>query len=697
MRFQVGTDVGGTFTDLWVVSDAGRSEVVKTPTTPDIIGGIIDAFAIAADRFGVTVAEFSAGMERIGHGTTAGLNALLTGDLAPAGLIVTQGFADTLEIGRLKRQVAGLSELEIGDYLQRGRFEPVIPRTRIIGVPERIDRTGKVLLPLDEDATRNAVRRLLATGVEAIGVCTLWSIVRPDHELQIGRIIEEEAPGVFVCLSHESAPGLGEYARMSTTAVNASLAPVMSRYFSQLDAAFSAEGARTPVHVMTSTGGSLGTTEVTNVPAAALLSGPAAAVVSSQQMAAALGFDRVLTIDMGGTSFDVGTIIDGVPLMRSEVTIAGADVRFPAIDVATIGAGGGSIAEVRMGALRVGPQSAGADPGPACYGRGGTRPTVTDADLILGVLGADDFAGGRMTLDIRAAREALGREVAEPLGLTVEQAAWGIRRVLDSRMADLLRSVTIERGHDPREFVLVANGGQGPTHAWGLAAEIGIRTIVVPPTATVQSAVGTGTTDLRRSEEQPVYLRIAFGADPTEEQASQLAEAVQTATSRAVEPLAEVVGSSAVSVRTTVAIRFRGQAHHLDIQLEGAIDVKAIQAAMDAFEREYEMLFGPGSSFREAGFEVLSVRTVATGFLPKFEVSPPTDRLQQSGAREVVFEDPDSPLKVPVFRTTRPAPDQGLRGPALIVYPGQTAVIPPGAEMTVDRFGNLTIQLGDGP
>src|SRR5690606_13969938 len=330
MRFQVGTDVGGTFTDLWVVSDAGRSEVVKTPTTPDIIGGIIDAFAIAADRFGVTVAEFSAGRERIGHGTTAGLNALLTGDLAPAGLIVTQGFADTLEIGRLKRQVAGLSELEIGDYLQRGRFEPVIPRTRIIGVPERIDRTGKVLLPLDEDATRNAVRRLLATGVEAIGVCTLWSIVRPDHELQIGRIIEEEAPGVFVCLSHESAPGLGEYARKSTTAVNASLAPVTSRYFSQLDAAFSAEGARTPVHVMTSTGGSLGTTEVTNVPAAALLSGPAAAVVSSQQMAAALGFDRVLTIDMGGTSFDVGTIIDGVPLMRSEVTIAGADVRFPA-------------------------------------------------------------------------------------------------------------------------------------------------------------------------------------------------------------------------------------------------------------------------------------------------------------------------------------------------------------------------------
>lgn len=696
MSFQIGTDVGGTFTDLWVVSDSGESEVVKAPTTPDIIGGIMNALALAAERFGLATDEFCAGLGRIGHGTTAGLNALITGNLASAGLIVTDGFADTLEIGRLKRQVAGLSEMEIGDYLQRGRFAPVIPRTRIVGVPERIDRTGTVLLPLDEEATREAVRLLLQSGVEAIGVCTLWSIVRPDHELQIRRIIREEAPDVFVCMSHESSPGLGEYARMSTTAVNASLGPVMGEYFSKLDAAFAAEGARTAVNVMTSTGGSLNAREVTEIPAAALLSGPAAAVVSCIDVASALGFDRVLSIDMGGTSFDVGTVIDGVPLMRSELTIAGADVRFPAIDVATIGAGGGSIAEVRMGALRVGPQSAGSIPGPACYGRGGLRPTVTDADLVLGVLGADDLAGGQIALDAEAAHQALHREVAQPLGMTVEQAAWGIRRVLDSRMADLLRSVTIERGHDPRDFVLVANGGQGPTHAWGLAGELGIRTVVVTPTATVQSAVGTGTSDLRRSDEQPAYLRIPLGAQVTDQQVERLGDAVTSASGRAMEPLVGLVGSGAVTVRTTVAIRFRGQAHHLDVPLgDGDLGTEVIMSLLDRFEREYELQFGPGSSFREAGFEILSVRTVATGNLAKFAVASPTDLLERSGEREVVFDDPNRPVKVPVYRVSQPAPGQKVAGPALIVYPGQTAVLPPASTATTDDLGNLVIELGN--
>ena len=298
---------------------------------------------------------------------------------------------------------------------------------------------------------------------------------------------------------------------MSTTAANAALRPVMGAYLASLDAALRSAGLRVPVQVMTSAGGVARAPDVAREPVAAIMSGPAAGVIACQKLGRRLGIDRLLTIDVGGTSFDAGAVVDGQPLMRSQLSVAGADIQRPALDVGTIEAGGGGVARVDRQVLLVGPQSAGAVPGPVCYCRGGTRVTATDADLVLGILAEDGFAGGTLRLSRRAAEAAIAEQIAGLLGLSTVEAAWGIRQVLDSKMADLLRSVTIERGHDPREFVMFANGGQGPSHAWALCRELGIATFVVTPTATAQSAVGTGTSDLRQSAERPCFLRIPPG------------------------------------------------------------------------------------------------------------------------------------------------------------------------------------------
>ncbi|MFW6090098.1 MAG: hydantoinase/oxoprolinase family protein, partial [Gemmatimonadota bacterium] len=413
----------------------------------------------------------------------------------------------------------------------------------------------------------------------------------------------------------------------------------------------------------------------------------------SRALGASLGHQRILSIDVGGTSFDVGVIIDGEPLMRSGLTLAGTDIRHPTIDVATIGAGGGSIAEAEHGALRVGPQSAGAEPGPACYGRGGTRPTVTDADLLLGVLAPEDFHSGGIELDVAAAEKAVRTHIAEPLGLDVRRAAWGIRRVLDSRMADLLRSVTIERGHDPREFVMYANGGQGPARAWALAREIGIRTVVIAPMATVQSALGTATTVRRRTSERSVHIRLSDGTAISGTSVDLLAA---TAT-ELIHTVVEALGSERdeLELDLSAAVRYRGQAHHLDVPLAGVPgEAGHIAELLGRFERDYEALFGRGAAFPEAGYEVLSVRATGTLPLPMIAEPQPADDLTPAGDRQIVFDDPDSARTATVYHAELPRAGQRIVGPAIVVFPGQTAVVPPGATAETDRRGNLILDLG---
>jgi N-methylhydantoinase A len=695
VAYFVGTDVGGTFTDLWVSESSGQTRVFKTPTTKDVLGGVIDAIGIAADAFGQSFNDFCSRIERFGHGTTVGLNALLTGNAAKTAILTTKGFGDTLEIGRLKRQSTGLNETEVIDSYLRNRFPPLVHRRLIIEIEERIDTNGNVIRQLDEKQARAAVRKLKDDNIEAVAVCTLFATINPVHEKRLQEIIREELPGTFVSVSHEISPNVGEYARMSTTAANAALGPLAGRYLTKLEETLQQAGMRVPVLMMTCAGGVLPTRVLNDRPAFALFSGPAAGVMGSKTTGEQIGLRNVLTTDIGGTSFDVGVIVEGRPIMRSEISVGGADMRVHSIDVDSIGAGGGSIASVSAtGELLVGPRSAGSTPGPVCYGRGGIEPTATDADLVLGVLDPDNFLGGRMKLDLDAARRAIDERIAKPLGMSVTEAAWGIRKILDSKMADLLRRMTLERGYDPRDFTLFANGGAGPSHAWVLSAELGLDSFVVPATATAQSALGTGTSDLGFTTERPTYIRIQPGRSPNDVELKRINDGLAECLADVKANLALASAKTNVQIERFIAVRFRGQTHHLDVPVEDSVfDLAAFRKAAADFDRQYETLFGHGASYSGAGYEILSVRVTGTGALPPPTPSTAGDELRPVKTRRVVFDDPTAAVETTIYLTTFPKAGTEVSGPCIIEFPGQSVVVPPGARAHADKFGNLHVRL----
>jgi N-methylhydantoinase A len=586
-----------------------------------------------------------------------------------------------------------MNEVEFTDAFLRNRHAPLVPRSRIVEIDERIEISGKVIKPLDEAQARAELKKLKADGIEAIAICTLWSTHNPAHEKRLRELVKEEMPGAFVSVSHEISPAVGEYARMSTTAANAALGPLAGRYLSKLEATLREAGMKVPVLMMTCSGGVLPTSVLNDRPAFALFSGPAAGVMGSQAIGAQIGLKNVLTTDIGGTSFDVGVVTEGKPIMRSEIALAGADIRVHSIDVDSIGAGGGSIAQVQFGELRVGPQSAGANPGPACYGRGGKLPTATDADLVLGVLDPNYFIGGRMKLDVAAAERAIEEHVAKPLNMSVIEAAWGIREVLDSRMADLLRRMTVERGYDPRDFALFANGGAGPSHAWVFAEELGLDGFVVPASATAVSAFGTGNSDLGFTAEAPTYVRVRPGGSPSEEQLKKITAAIESSAKEVRRNLELAAASGNVRIEPQVSIRFRGQTHHLDVPIkEGVFDQASFKDVVARFESMYETLFGRGAAFSKAGYELLSVRVVGAGALPPPALATEGEALEPVGKRKVVFRDAKKPVETAIYRTTFPKADAEVDGPAIIEFPGQSVVVPPGAKAKADGFGNLHIK-----
>lgn len=698
MGIYIGTDVGGTFTDMWVAEPGRPAAVIKSPTTADVMGGVINCVRLAAEATGRSFESFCSQIERFGHGTTVGLNALLTGASARTAVLTTAGFGDTLEIGRMKRQTAGLSELEVCDWLLHERFKPLVPRQLVIEVDERIDANGRVVKPLDLETARKtlAVLRDRKEPIEAVAICTLWSCSNPVHEIALRGLVDKELPGVFITLSHDISPVVGEYARMCTTVANAVLGPIAGRYLSKLEGTLRKAGMKVPILMMTSAGGVLPTSALDSRPAVAIFSGPAAGVMGSMAIGRQRQQRNILTLDIGGTSFDVGVIVDGQPMMRSSIGLAGADISVPSIDVASIGAGGGSIASVEFGELRVGPRSAGSLPGPACYGRGGAEPTSTDADLVLGVLDAEYFIGGRMKLDLAKAQAAIEHHVARPLGIDVRSAAWGIREVLDNKMADLLRRVTIERGHDPRDFVMFANGGAGPSHAWVLARELGLDGFVVPAAATVQSAFGTANSDLGTTVTTPVYVRVGGGNVPSATEFQRLTLAILGAVAEGRRSLSAAAAGT-LRFDTAVAIRYRGQTHHLDVQVPTLAEGEhfgdaAYQGALTRFEYEYGLLFGKGAGSAAAGFEILSIRVTCKGALPVPEAQNAATPVERIGSREVIFDDPKRPVLTAIHRTTQPPAGSRMDGPCIVEYPGQSVVVPPGAVAIADDHGNLEVK-----
>ena len=631
---------------------------------------------------------------RFGHGTTVGLNALLTGRAARTAVLTTKGFGDTLEIGRMRRQTSGQSEAELTDFTLRNRNPPIVPRQLVFEIEERIDSKGYIVMALDEPRVRAALAGLNEAGVEAVAICLLWSTANPVHELALRDLVTDVVPKAFVCLSHELSPLVGEYGRMSTTAANAALGPIAGRYLEALENILRTAGMRVPLLMMTNAGGVLPVASIGDRPVFTLFSGPAAGVVGSAVMGRKLGLDNVLTSDIGGTSFDVGIIARGKPILRREISVAGADIRVPSIDVESIGAGGGSIASVRFGQLTVGPMSAGANPGPVCYSRGGLEPTVTDADLLLGILDADNFLGGRMRLDVQAAARAMQEKVAQPLGIGTLEAAWGVREVIDSKMADLLRRMTIQRGYDPREFTLFANGGAGPSHAWAFARDLGLGGFVVPAAATAQSAYGCGNADLGVTKECAVYLRAGPGAEPDARAVAAIDTTVRTLEKEAMAELVRAGAQGEITVERLLAVRFRGQSNVIDVVLDAArFDADAFAALTKKFEGIYEVLFGRGASYGGAGHEIVSARAIARGV-----VQPPAARaqgkpLESAGARRVVFDNPAASIETAIYKTRYPAPDVKVDGPAIIEFPGQSVVVPPRGSAVADKFGNLHVSI----
>lgn len=700
-RFWIGTDIGGTFTDMVVIEPSSGVRVFKTPTTPaDRSLGVIEGFQLAAAEYGLSLAEFCRRVVYFAHGTTAATNALIERKGVPTGLLTTRGFGDTLLIQRAMGSWTGIGDAS-GHYSQRRNPVPIVEKRNILEIDERIDFAGDEIVPLNGEQVREAARLLRARGCEAIAICFLWSFVRPDHEQQAAAIIREEWPEVFLTLSSEIAPVIGEYERTATAVINSYLGPVIHRYVGLLEDRLHEAGFTGDFAVMDSGGGVMHAREAAQRAVNMLTSGPAGGVLASVALARRLGYPNVLTSDMGGTSFDVGLIVEGEPLVETFSQAGHYHLACPRIRVTAIGSGGGSIARVEDGILRVGPESAGADPGPACYGRGGTLPTVTDADVVLGIIDPDYFLGGRIPLRRELAEEAIRRVIAEPLGMTVAQAAAGIRSVADNQMADLLRKVTVEQGYDPRDFVLFAYGGAGPTHAYAFAREAGIGTIVVPSTATAHSAYGAVSSDQYRAfqlsdpQRTPPHSRRASEHLDVDRINAKFAELEARCR-------AAMGDDPRLRLSRVLYFRFRRQTHELPIPVPaGGLRPEDVDRLAEEFHERYERIYGKGTSLPEAGIEINTYRV--EGRIPT--PAPVTDAPRVGGhhsslagallgRRDVDFG--GTVMATAVYRGEDLPAGTRLMGPAILEFPGTTVVIGPGQAASVDAEGNVLIRVQPG-
>ena len=698
--YRIGVDVGGTFTDCVCLSEEGVPITAKVATTPaDPSRGVIAGVEALAAKVGLPVEEFLAETERFVHGTTVGTNALVERRGTRTAILTSRGHEDTFIVGKVFQKRVGVSER---DMVHMSRLEfadpPLVPRNRIRGVAERVDYKGAVVCPLDTEDVLRAGQEFVAAGVQAVAVCFLWSFMYADHEQRAAEILRGIDDGLFVACSHEIAPVLGEYERLTTTVLSAYLGPAMNTYLSALEGALRQRGYRFSLLVMQASGGLAPAADTRRNPVTALDSGPVGGIMGATFLGALAGRDKLICTDVGGTTFDVGIVESGRPQIESTPVVDKYQFRATKVQVTSIGSGGGSVAWVDdTGVLKVGPRSAGADPGPACYGRGGVEATVTDADVVLGYLDPDNFLGGAMRLDAEAAGAAVDR-VAERLGLTRLQAADGIRRILDSQMADLVRRTTIERGYDPRDFTLLAYGGMGPTHAARYAADLGVAEVLVPADATAFSALGMLAAPLLRVYETSAPRRSPLGAEDAQAISALFADLEKRAL-RDFET--DEVLAADVELRRIVLVRFQMQVHELEIEVPGgALDTDALDRLEQDFITAYTDRYGRDSAYAEAGLELVSYRLEARARQERLELraqatggSSPVP----TGTRRAWFPELGDWAEVAIFAEQALSAGVTIQGPAIIERMGDTVVLPPGTTASVDEIGNLLLKLPEAP
>ncbi|MFH1929386.1 MAG: hydantoinase/oxoprolinase family protein [Chloroflexota bacterium] len=687
MTYRVGIDIGGTFTDGVIITSAGEMHVVKAPSTPaDSSIGMFDCLRKAADVVDLELGAFLNQVELLVHGTTVATNTMLQYNGAKTGLITTEGFRDALEMRRAHKE-------DIWD-LSLAPPPPIIPRYLRVGVKERINYAGEIITPLDEDDTREAVRQLKAQEVQAIAVSTLFSFINPFHEQRIREIILEEFPQCYVSISSEILPQVREYERTSTTAVNAYVGPVLGRYLRNLQDRLAGAGLKREVLVTQSNGGIMSASYGAEHGAATLLSGPSAGAVGGTFFAAEMGEPNLIVMDMGGTSYDVSLIKDGAFSMTTEGEIARYRVALPMIDIHTIGAGGGSIAYVDKGSmLKVGPESAGADPGPACYGKGGTRPTTTDANVVLGYINPDFYLGGELTIDREAAEETVRQEIAAPLGIDPIEAAYGIYRLVNTNMADATKVVSVEKGHDPRGFALVAAGGAGALHGSKIAQIVGIPRVIVPKTASVFCALGMLESDLKHD-----YVRTMWGPldalDLTE--LNHIFNEMETEARDILE--AEGIPPERITIERGMDLRYLGQHHEVPTVVpDGDLTAEILPDIAGRFHAAHERLFL--YSEPESPLESINVRVTAIGTIPKTSLAPWPAGGPDAGAaiketRQAYFVDAGGWVDTPIYDGSKLRAGNRIAGPAIIEEVTTTIVICPHDQAEIDQLGNVVIDVG---
>jgi N-methylhydantoinase A len=651
---------------------------VKSPSDPaDPVAGLRSCLDLLAQELGIDRRSLLSRTAKLAYGTTQAANVVVEGKAARTGFITTRGFRDTLIIAGIGRERIGI---DLGD----SRAPSLVPRRLIREVRERVDAGGTELAPVNVDDVRSAIEFLEQEGVEAVGVCLLWSFRNPTHEEQVATMLRDHN-GWFVTTSAEVAPLLGEYERSATTALNAGLGPPIAGHLQGVEKDLRADGLAAPLLVMQSSGGLLPVAEALRRPVTLLASGPAGGVLAGKLIADAMGIANALCVDMGGTTFDLSMITDGEYAARDRTEVAGQELFLPAIDVRSIGAGGGSLGWVDHGVrLKVGPRSAGARPGPACYGRGGTQATVTDANCVLGRLNPDGLAGGRLPLDPAAATGALGALGAE-LGMDAVETAEGMITIVDAAMADAIRSQTVRRGIDPAEYTLIAFGGAGPLHVAALARELGISTIVVPSLAPVLSAYGVAASDIRH------VLAV------TEARSVDDVDALAAAYSRLEAEAERLLDADGIpperrGLVRSAQVRFGGQLHAVDVAVGDGPVATALERIAEDFVARYERLFGPGTGSVGAGIEVITVRVDGIGRSPYPSLERMPDRSRQApaeGRRKARWDG----RWWEATRHLEAAAGDSLTGPAVVDLPGHTVWIPPGVKARVDGFGSVVMEV----
>jgi N-methylhydantoinase A len=675
-------DVGGTFTDVTLADAAtGKTWITKTPSTPhDLSVG----FMTGIQKILTLGSSGSADIMRVFHGTTTATNAILEGKTAPTGLLTTKGFKYVLEIGRHDIPREG----NLYGWIKPTR--PVTP-DRIFEVSERLDVSGQVLTALDEDNCRQAVQRLRQLGLASIAVVFLHAYVNPIHEQQAAKIIAQEYPEAVASLSSEVLPQFREFERSMATVLNAAVMPHVSRYLTMLRGKLDGQQIAAPLLIMKSNGGVTSAETAARQAIHTALSGPAAGVIGAVSVAQSAGFSNIISIDVGGTSADICLVRDCQPEITKDAKIGPFPLKIPIIDINTIGAGGGSIAAViAPSRLEVGPRSAGAEPGPACYGRGGEEPTVTDANLLLGRI-PPSLLGGEIPLDREAARQTIQQRIARPLGLDLNEAAAGMVEIINNNMARAIRTVSIGRGHDPRQFVLVAFGGAGPLHACRLAELLDIPAIVIPPTPGVLSTYGLLSTDLKND-----YVQTCYQEGPQYDLGHITAVYSDLETQALGWLRSEQVPPEVQRLVRSADLRYAHQSFELTCLLpDGPLTQALVQQLVEAFHREHRRLYT--YDLPSAPVELVNLRVTALGVLPKLKAQDSTVSATDLASaltevRPVYFEQVGGFAQTPCYVRQRLGPGMTFDGPAIVDQDDATTVVYPNFHARVDAVGNLILE-----